>query len=201
MRGEVAVAGARQLPEAFVELEAEMGDLGAECERSGVAQEFRQFILQHSAPREGGAEGAEPEPEPQPRVGSGGVECSGGCGACARTFLYAHHIRTKQAKVYEWAEELALSGRVKIGWPGWIYIEGSLEAMATFTRRVKAEHWRKISPKWDEVVEAADGGPMPRLFPDGVRELEAAEFCEAFRRLGREDILAAGTGLAAGSAS
>ena len=43
VRGEVVVAGARQLPEAFVELEAEMGDLGAKCERSGVAQEFRQF--------------------------------------------------------------------------------------------------------------------------------------------------------------
>ena len=35
-----------------------------------------------------------------------------------RSFFYCHHIRTKQARVYEWSEELRLSGRVKIGWPG-----------------------------------------------------------------------------------
>jgi hypothetical protein len=45
-------------------------------------------------------------------------------------------------------------------------------------------------------AQTAEGAPMPRLFPDGVRELEAPAFCEAFRRLGREDILRAGTGVA-----
>jgi hypothetical protein len=32
-----------------------------------------------------------------------------------RSFFYCHHIRTKQARVYEWSAELRLSGRVKIG--------------------------------------------------------------------------------------
>ena len=39
-------------------------------------------------------------------------------GSLTRSFFYCHHIRTKQARVYEWSEELRLSGRVKIGWPG-----------------------------------------------------------------------------------
>jgi hypothetical protein len=45
------------------------------------------------------------------------------------------------------------------------------------------------------VVPAATDTPMPRLFTDGVREVEASEFCAQFRKLGREDILRAGTGI------
>ena len=243
---------------------------------AGGGDKHGRAALQHGGPPTAAAAAA--------NEGAAGVEgvaqeaaaaAAGGAGvACARSFLYAHHIRTKQALVYAWAAELQLSGRVKIGWPGWMYLEGSVQAMATFTKRVKAEHWRRITPKWDEVVpwppppsvsppppppppppasaatvsglgdediaRGEDGGGgssssgagtggtsktarrrqqvrkreqhanaeagagegvcvggrrMARLFPDGVRELEAAEFCAAFRAVGREDILQAGTGL------
>lgn len=47
------------------------------------------------------------------------LEGDWGCGNnLSRSFFYCHHIRTKQARVYEWSAELRLSGRVKIGWPG-----------------------------------------------------------------------------------
>eukprot|EP01052_Picozoa_sp_SAG31_P021688 SAG31_NODE_1689_length_7525_cov_3.264745_9_plen_289_part_00 len=99
-----------------------------------------------------------------------------GC-SLVRSFFYCHHIRTKQARLYEWSAELCLSGRVKIGWPGWIYVEGSSHAMEEFTKRVKAEHWRRIVPKWDEKVavqsQGSDGLRSGRLFPDGMREVEA----------------------------
>jgi hypothetical protein len=108
-----------------------------------------------------------------------------------RSFFYCHHIRTKQARVYEWSAELRLSGRVKIGWPGWIYVEGSDRAMLVFTKRVKAEHWRRIAPKWDEAVALPEadqteaGVDAARLFKDGMLEVEAEIFFEAFRSRGR----------------
>jgi hypothetical protein len=37
---------------------------------------------------------------------------------------------------------------------------------------------------------------LHRLFKDGMREVEAEQFFEDFRSRGREDILAAGTGVA-----
>ena len=76
--------------------------------------------------------------------------------------------------------------------------------METFTKRVKAEHWRRIAPKFDETTPAAETGTTEaaegaldalRLFKDGMMEVEAEEFCESFRSLARQDILFAGTGL------
>eukprot|EP01043_Picozoa_sp_COSAG02_P054746 COSAG02_NODE_6250_length_3699_cov_3.633611_1_plen_306_part_00 len=53
-----------------------------------------------------------------------------------RSFFYCHHIRTKQARVYEWSEELRLSGRVKIGWPG-----ASLYVRHVGMRSVRSCQW------------------------------------------------------------
>ena len=91
-------------------------------------------------------------------------------------------------------------GRVKVGWPGWIFIEGSAAAMVVFTKRVKAEHWRRIQPRFDEAVPCdfvSDRGALDalRLFPDGMQEVDAEAFCAAFRSREREDILIAGTGM------
>ena len=41
----------------------------------------------------------------------------------------------------------------------------------------------------------ADGNHTNRLFKDGMREVDAEQFFEDFRSRGREDILAAGTGV------
>ena len=54
--------------------------------------------------------------------------------SCPYMYPLSTDIRSKQARVYEWSAELRLSGRVKIGSPGWIYVEGSSAAMETFTK-------------------------------------------------------------------
>ena len=81
------------------------------------------------------------------------------------------------------------------GWPGWIYVEGSDRAMLVFTKRVKAEHWRRIAPKWDEAVALPEadqteaGVDAARLFKDGMLEVEAEIFFEAFRSRGKKTAL------------
>lgn len=121
VRGEIATAaGSRQLPTAFEMLGEGMDELALRCRQHGLEAEFLQHVMQHK-----------PEPEPEPEIESSTGTASShnigpcqaassqppavGMGSCARTFLYAHHIRTKQALVYAWAAELQLSGRVKIG--------------------------------------------------------------------------------------
>jgi hypothetical protein len=101
-------------------------------------------------------------------------------------------------------------------------VEGLPAAIAEFTKRNLAEHWREIRLTWQaevlfpSVCSSEPGGTrsraphaaLPRgasvptdvdvadglrLFGDGLKEVTIAQFVGEFDRLGRRDILACGT--------
>ena len=122
----------------------------------------------------------------------------------SRVFFWTHHMRVKQRLVYKWSAELRVTGRCKIGRPGWLLAEADADVMEEFIRRVKQEHWRRILLKWQstdtlhvEVHQSPSGViDRARLFPHGMREvLSANAFCKDLQHVGLQEALKAGTGL------
>ena len=122
----------------------------------------------------------------------------------SRVFFWTHHMRVKQLLVYKWSAELRVTGRCKIGRPGWLLAEADAMVMEEFVRRVKKEHWRRILLKWqstDTLPIAPRRSPSKavdasRFFPDGMREVSTAnDFCTELRQVGLHEALEAGTGL------
>ena len=98
---------------------------------------------------------------------------------------------------------MGVTGRIKIGRPGWMLAEGHAYAMEIFTRRIKNAHINQLEIKWEStkflpvglekspyaVIEAA------RLFPDGMQEVELEKFGQDLIDTGLGELLKIGTGL------
>ena len=98
---------------------------------------------------------------------------------------------------------MGVTGRIKIGQPGWLLAEGNAAVMEIFTRQVKLSRMKDLLVMWQgtdtlsvgpyespyKVLEAA------RLFPHGMFEVPANDFGKDLIAAGLDDALKMGTGL------
>jgi len=113
----------------------------------------------------------------------------------SRIFFWTHHTRVKQNKIYDWAKELRISGRITVSKPGYLYAEGSTPSMGEFKKRNMSEHWKEIRITWEktEPVEEEADVDTSRWFQDGLREVSIPAFVRDIRECGHGDILSQGT--------
>ena len=98
---------------------------------------------------------------------------------------------------------MGLTGRIKVGKPGWLLAEGHPSAMEVFTYRIKNCHLKQLMVKW-ESTDTLPVGPYEspykvfhnaRLFPYGMFEVPANDFGKDLIAAGLDDALKMGTGL------
>ena len=98
---------------------------------------------------------------------------------------------------------MGVTGRIKIGHPGWLLAEGHAGVMEIFTRRVKMSRMKQLALKW-ESTETLPVGPYAspyavleaaRLFPHGMYEVPPNDFGQDLIDAGLDEALKMGTGL------
>ncbi|CAO1630925.1 unnamed protein product [Parajaminaea phylloscopi] len=70
----------------------------------------------------------------------------------ACVIFWSHHLiaNSKRRDFASWSTELGLWVLLKIGWPGYICIQGLHEDVYEMVRRVKGLQWAAIQIKWEE---------------------------------------------------
>ena len=98
---------------------------------------------------------------------------------------------------------MGVSGRIKIGRPGWLLAEGHAGVMDVFTRRVKLSRMKDLLVMWQD-TDTLTVGPYEspyrvlnenRLFRDGMYEVAANDFGKDLINAGLDEALKLGTGL------
>eukprot|EP01053_Blabericola_migrator_P008000 Blabericola_migrator_1__7999@NODE_40_length_17295_cov_124_751393_g36_i0_p6_GENE_NODE_40_length_17295_cov_124_751393_g36_i0NODE_40_length_17295_cov_124_751393_g36_i0_p6_ORF_typecomplete_len298_score31_98DUF1115/PF06544_12/2_1e17_NODE_40_length_17295_cov_124_751393_g36_i01387414767 len=72
-----------------------------------------------------------------------------------RRFCYSHHIRSpvKKRCIVEWARESGLHGCSKVGYPGYIIVEGPLNLVDEYVKELSRLHWAKFVARCAEKVD------------------------------------------------
>ena len=100
-----------------------------------------------------------------------------------RTILWSHHLlaTSKRKDIVNWSRELRLGGYSRPGYPGAIFVEGELESVDEFVRRIKGLRWQALQ------VRAEETGSL-RVFGDGMEGvLEVESLGEVVDGLRRRD--------------
>eukprot|EP00622_Pseudochattonella_farcimen_P007932 FR744062.1.p1 GENE.FR744062.1~~FR744062.1.p1 ORF type:complete len:284 (+),score=27.88 FR744062.1:70-852(+) len=114
-----------------------------------------------------------------------------------RRAIYSHHIiaDTKRQAARENAIDLDLGGLVKHGWPGLIVVEGSIENVDEYERRLKRFKWQHLEARGESVELVPPGQTIDtmRALPRGFEELGAehsaiAVMAEQLRAAGLEEV-------------
>ncbi|KAJ3081946.1 RWD domain-containing protein 2B [Quaeritorhiza haematococci] len=72
-----------------------------------------------------------------------------------RVLIWSHHIMNieKRKSILNWAAELGLYGFSKIGFPGYIYVEGRQKDCEEYVSRLKSLRWQALSVREEEKEE------------------------------------------------
>eukprot|EP01054_Gregarina_sp_Poly1_P006386 Gregarina_sp_Poly_1__6385@NODE_3401_length_1121_cov_131_143264_g2119_i1_p1_GENE_NODE_3401_length_1121_cov_131_143264_g2119_i1NODE_3401_length_1121_cov_131_143264_g2119_i1_p1_ORF_typecomplete_len292_score21_67DUF1115/PF06544_12/2_8e17_NODE_3401_length_1121_cov_131_143264_g2119_i12211096 len=73
-----------------------------------------------------------------------------------RQFCYSHHIRSPEKRrcIVRWANDAQLHGCSKIGYPGYIIIEGPLALVDDYVKRLARLRWAKFVARCRQVIES-----------------------------------------------
>lgn len=98
---------------------------------------------------------------------------------------------------------MGVTGRIKIGQPGWLLAEGHAPAMEEFNQLVKKARMKQLKLKWED-TETLQVNPhrsilteieASRLFPHGMYEVSASDFGKDLNDAGLHDVFKRGTGM------
>ncbi|KAI9101133.1 hypothetical protein DFS34DRAFT_457564 [Phlyctochytrium arcticum] len=117
-----------------------------------------------------------------------------------RCFIKSHHIASteKRKNMRAWALELELGLVCKIGFPGFILVEGSTDAVQEFVRRVKSMRWQQLNVKAEEEFDVENAQDWRKICRKDqlpvVTEMEnVGEFVSRLQRCGLFHLYEEGT--------
>ncbi|KAK3061072.1 hypothetical protein LTS18_007082, partial [Coniosporium uncinatum] len=73
-------------------------------------------------------------------------------GRIKRVVIWSHHLlaTSKRRDILTWSKELHLSGFSRPGYPGAVFVEGEVESVDEFVRRLKALRWQALQVRAEE---------------------------------------------------
>ena len=111
-----------------------------------------------------------------------------------RTLIWSHHLlaTSKRKAILTWSRELCLGGYSRPGYPGAVFVEGEIENVDEFVRRMKALKWQALQVRAEEVVGGGTGrsgnlkrGRICGAGLEGVVEVESlGEVVDGLRKRG-----------------
>ena len=113
-----------------------------------------------------------------------------------RRLCFSHHIiaPAKIRAIRQWAEELALGGFVKIGWPGLIVAEGREENVKRYVAALQRLRWQHFVVRGEEIVRAQNADQtvddlraLPRRFEE-IGERGMKVLAERMREAGLNEL-------------
>jgi hypothetical protein len=72
-----------------------------------------------------------------------------------RVLIWSHHLlaTSKRKDIIDWCLELSLWGISKPGYPGIIIVEGALNDVTEFLKRIKSLNWQALTVRHEEIED------------------------------------------------